>query len=88
MPMPSLGGECGETQEPRSSLCPCSVAAEEPWVPVAGLGCDSHPPLCPAESFFRPIISPEHKPGQLSPAGTCCLPNTLQSCVGTATSPP
>ncbi|XP_065697130.1 rac GTPase-activating protein 1-like isoform X5 [Patagioenas fasciata] len=88
VPMPSLGGECGETQESQSPPFPCSVAAEEPRVPVAGLGCDSHPPICPVESFFCPIISPEPKPGQLSPTGTCCLPNTLQSCVGTATSHP
>ncbi|KAK2525963.1 rac gtpase-activating protein 1 [Columba guinea] len=88
VPIPSLGGECGETQEPQSPPFPCSVAAEEPWVPVAGLGCNSHPPLCPVESFFCPIISPEPKPGQMSPTRTCCLPNTLQSSVGTATSPP
>ncbi|XP_021146418.2 rac GTPase-activating protein 1 isoform X1 [Columba livia] len=88
VPMPSLRGECGETQEPQSPPFPCSVAAEEPWVPVAGLGCDSHPPLCPVESFFCPIISPEPKPGQMSPTSTCCLPNTLQSSVRTATSPP
>ncbi|XP_063255901.1 rac GTPase-activating protein 1-like [Prinia subflava] len=40
------------------------------------------------ESFFQPIVSPEPKPGQLSPAGTCCLPSSLRSCVGTATRPP
>ncbi|KAM7049326.1 rac GTPase-activating protein 1-like isoform 2-T2 [Acridotheres tristis] len=40
------------------------------------------------EPFFQPIASPEPKPGQLSPAGTCCLPSTLRSCVGTATRPP
>ncbi|XP_075009150.1 rac GTPase-activating protein 1-like [Calonectris borealis] len=40
------------------------------------------------ELFFRPIASPEPKPGQLSPAGTCCLPSTLRSCVGTAARPP
>ncbi|KAM6259391.1 rac GTPase-activating protein 1-like [Spheniscus humboldti] len=40
------------------------------------------------ELFFCPIASPEPKPGQLSPAGTCCLPSTLRSCVGTATRPP
>ncbi|XP_049659631.1 rac GTPase-activating protein 1-like [Accipiter gentilis] len=40
------------------------------------------------EPFFHPIASPEPKPGQLSPAGTCCLPSTLRSCVGTATQPP
>ncbi|XP_039237766.1 rac GTPase-activating protein 1 [Pipra filicauda] len=40
------------------------------------------------ELFFHPIVSLEPKPGQLSPAGTCCLPSTLRSCVGTATQPP
>ncbi|KAM6332857.1 rac GTPase-activating protein 1-like [Podargus strigoides] len=40
------------------------------------------------ELFFHPIASPEPKPGQLSPAGTCCLPSTLRSCVGTAAQPP
>ncbi|KAM6078952.1 LOW QUALITY PROTEIN: rac GTPase-activating protein 1-like [Theristicus caerulescens] len=40
------------------------------------------------EPFFHPIASPEPKPGQLSPAGTCCLPSTLRSCVGTAARPP
>ncbi|XP_075286659.1 rac GTPase-activating protein 1 [Opisthocomus hoazin] len=40
------------------------------------------------ELFFRPITSPEPKPGQLSPAGTCCLPSTLRSCVGTAARTP
>ncbi|XP_065494100.1 rac GTPase-activating protein 1-like [Caloenas nicobarica] len=54
---------------------------QENLVPVPSLGGE-------CESFFRPVISPERKPGQLSPASTCCLPNTLQSCVGTATSPP
>ncbi|XP_074728398.1 rac GTPase-activating protein 1-like [Strix uralensis] len=39
------------------------------------------------EPLFRPITSLEPKPGQLSPAGTCCLPSTLRSCVGTATRP-
>ncbi|XP_063197857.1 rac GTPase-activating protein 1-like [Chroicocephalus ridibundus] len=45
-------------------------------------------PVGEREPFFRPIVSLEPKPGQLSPAGTCCLPNTLRSCVGTATQPP
>ncbi|XP_035757009.1 rac GTPase-activating protein 1-like, partial [Egretta garzetta] len=40
------------------------------------------------EPFFCPVTSPEPKPGQLSPAGTCCLPSTLRSCVGTAARPP
>ncbi|XP_058277347.1 rac GTPase-activating protein 1-like isoform X2 [Hirundo rustica] len=40
------------------------------------------------EPFFQPVASPELKPGQLSPAGTCCLPSTLRSCVGTAARPP
>ncbi|XP_064307486.1 rac GTPase-activating protein 1-like isoform X2 [Phalacrocorax carbo] len=39
------------------------------------------------ETFFRPVASPELKLGQLSPAGTCCLPSTLQSCVGMAAQP-
>ncbi|XP_030342792.1 rac GTPase-activating protein 1-like isoform X2 [Strigops habroptila] len=34
------------------------------------------------EPFFHPIASPEPKPGQLSPPGSCCLPGTLRSCVG------
>ncbi|XP_074766900.1 rac GTPase-activating protein 1-like [Athene noctua] len=40
------------------------------------------------ELLFCPITSLEPKPGQLSPAGTCCLPSTLRSCVGTAARPP
>lgn len=88
MPTPAPGGKCGEAQEPRSPPCPCPVAAEGCWVPAAGLGCDNRPPLCPAEPFFCPVTSPEPKPGQLSPAGTCCLPSTLRSCVGTAARPP
>nr|XP_009674529.1 PREDICTED: uncharacterized protein LOC104144958 [Struthio camelus australis] len=40
------------------------------------------------EQLFCPITSPESNSGQLSPAGTCCLPSTLRSCVGTAAQPP
>ncbi|KAM6307458.1 rac GTPase-activating protein 1-like [Aegotheles albertisi] len=46
------------------------------------------PPGSEHERFFHPIASPEPKVGQLSPAGTCCLPSTLRSCVGTAAQPP
>ncbi|XP_031361180.2 rac GTPase-activating protein 1 [Lonchura striata] len=53
---------------------------QENLVPVPALGHECEP-------FFQPIASPEPKPGQLSPAGTCCLPSTLRSCVGTATRP-
>lgn len=88
VPTAAPEGERGEAREPRSPPCPCPVAAERSWVPVAGMGGDSHPPLCPVEPLFRPLISPEPKPGQLSPAGACCLPSTLWSCVGTATKPP
>ncbi|XP_066045360.1 rac GTPase-activating protein 1-like isoform X2 [Chamaea fasciata] len=45
-------------------------------------------PALRQEPFFQPIGSPDPKSGQLSPAGTCCLPSTLRSCVGTATRPP
>ena len=88
VPTPALGGERGEAQQPQPPPCPCPVAAEGSWAPAAGLGCDRRPPLCSAEPFFQPIASPEPKPGQLSPAGTCCLPSTLRSCVGTAARPP
>ncbi|KAM6397104.1 rac GTPase-activating protein 1-like [Pluvialis apricaria] len=54
---------------------------QENLVPTAALAGEREP-------FFRPLVSPEPKPGQLSPAGTCCLPSTLRSCVGTATKPP
>ncbi|XP_039553468.1 rac GTPase-activating protein 1-like isoform X2 [Passer montanus] len=54
---------------------------QENLVPVPALGRE-------CESFFQPIASPEPRSGQLSPAGTCCLPSTLRSCVGTATRPP
>ncbi|XP_067154657.1 rac GTPase-activating protein 1-like isoform X2 [Apteryx mantelli] len=40
------------------------------------------------EQLFCPTASPEPNSGQLSPAGTCCLPSTLRSCVGTAARPP
>ncbi|XP_068805700.1 rac GTPase-activating protein 1-like isoform X2 [Struthio camelus] len=40
------------------------------------------------EQLFCPITSPESNSGQLSPAGTCCLPSTLRSCVGTPAQPP
>ncbi|XP_069717358.1 rac GTPase-activating protein 1-like isoform X2 [Phaenicophaeus curvirostris] len=40
------------------------------------------------EPFFPPISSLDAKLGQLSPGGSCCLPSTLWSCVGTATQPP
>ncbi|PKU48400.1 rac gtpase-activating protein 1-like [Limosa lapponica baueri] len=83
VPTPAPAGEHGEAQEPQPPPCPCPVAAEGSCVPTAGLGCDS-----PTETFFHPIISLEPKPGQLSPGGTCCLPNTLRSCVGMAAQPP
>ncbi|XP_037253809.1 rac GTPase-activating protein 1-like isoform X2 [Falco rusticolus] len=36
---------------------------------------------------FCPTTASEPKPGQLSPASTCCLPGTLRSCMGTAVQP-
>ncbi|XP_030310345.1 rac GTPase-activating protein 1 [Calypte anna] len=56
-------------------------AEQENLVPTPALGSER-------ETFFHPITSPEPKVGQLSPAGTCCLPSTLRSCVGTAARPP
>ncbi|KAJ7405272.1 rac GTPase-activating protein 1-like protein [Willisornis vidua] len=53
---------------------------QENLVPMPALGSEHEP-------FFHPIASPESKSGQLSPAGTCCLPSTLRSCVSTATRP-
>ncbi|XP_014809724.1 PREDICTED: rac GTPase-activating protein 1-like isoform X2 [Calidris pugnax] len=83
VPMPAPAGEHSEAQEPQPPPCPCPVAVEGSGVPMVGLGCDS-----PAEPFSSPVISLEPKPGQLSPGGTCCLPNTLRSCVGMAAQPP
>ncbi|XP_054134369.1 rac GTPase-activating protein 1-like [Melozone crissalis] len=54
---------------------------QENLVPVAVLGGERGP-------FFQPVGSPERKSDQLSPAGTCCLPSTLRSCVGKASRPP
>ncbi|GAB0191499.1 rac GTPase-activating protein 1-like [Grus japonensis] len=56
------------------------VGKDQNLVPTPALGGEHEP-------FFHPITSPEPKPGQLSPAGTCCLPSTLRSCVGTAARP-
>ncbi|XP_075367975.1 rac GTPase-activating protein 1-like [Mycteria americana] len=53
---------------------------QENLVPTSALG-DKREPFCR-------VASPEPKPGQLSPAGTCCLPSTLRSCVGMAARPP
>nr|XP_026648110.1 rac GTPase-activating protein 1 [Zonotrichia albicollis] len=54
---------------------------QENLAPVAVLGGERGP-------FFQPIGSPERRSDQLSPAGTCCLPSTLRSCVGKASQPP
>ncbi|KAL9848180.1 rac GTPase-activating protein 1-like isoform 3-T3 [Geothlypis trichas] len=54
---------------------------QENLVPMPALGSEHGP-------FFQPIGSPEHRSDQLSPAGTCCLPSTLRSCVGKASQPP
>ncbi|XP_021253140.1 rac GTPase-activating protein 1-like isoform X2 [Numida meleagris] len=40
------------------------------------------------ELLFCPVAAPQPHVGQLSPAGTCCLPGALRSCVGTATRAP
>ncbi|XP_064370889.1 rac GTPase-activating protein 1-like isoform X2 [Dromaius novaehollandiae] len=48
-------------------------------------------PLAPGskhEQLLCPLASPEPNSSQLSPAGTCCFPSTLRSCVGTAALPP
>ncbi|KAM6070397.1 rac GTPase-activating protein 1-like [Chlamydotis macqueenii] len=54
---------------------------QENLMPTPALGGEHEP-------FFQSITSLEPKPGQLSPGGTCCLPSTLLSCVGTAARPP
>ncbi|XP_037999598.1 rac GTPase-activating protein 1-like isoform X2 [Motacilla alba alba] len=54
---------------------------QENLVPMPALGGECEP-------FFQPTASPEPKLGQLSPAGACCLPSTLRSCVGKASRPP
>ncbi|XP_015724682.1 rac GTPase-activating protein 1-like isoform X2 [Coturnix japonica] len=41
-------------------------------------------PSSKCEPLFRPISIPELLAGQLSPTRTCCLPDALRSCVGTA----
>ncbi|XP_062434884.1 rac GTPase-activating protein 1-like [Rhea pennata] len=71
---------------------PRAAGAEGPWVPKGGWSVTAHVVPCPgprpAEQLFCPVASAEPNSGQLSPAGTCCLPSALRSCVGTAPQPP